>query len=173
MPRKLRRVVTGHDDQGRSIIVMDGEAPNSRLLKAAGGLQRTEMWETTSAPADNSGNADAGEAINHLPPAASGTLFRLIEYPPDSVRLKSLDPAAHFGHAADQSGKHHPGMHKTDTVDYVVVISGEIYAVMENGEVLLRAGDSLIQRGTNHAWSNRTEQPCVIAFVMVSAKPLP
>jgi quercetin dioxygenase-like cupin family protein len=63
-------------------------------------------------------------------------------------------------------------MHKTDTVDYAIVISGEIYAVMEKGEVLLHPGDSLIQRGTNHAWSNRTEQPCVVAFVMVSAKPV-
>jgi quercetin dioxygenase-like cupin family protein len=63
-------------------------------------------------------------------------------------------------------------MHKTDTIDYAIVVSGEIYAVMEKGEVLLRAGDSLIQRGTNHAWSNRTEEPCVVAFVMVSAKPV-
>jgi hypothetical protein len=172
MPAKLRRVVTGHDDQGRSIILMDSDAPNSRLLAAAGGLQRTEMWETTSAPADNSGSRDAAEAINHLHPAPAGTIFRFVEYPPDSLRLKSLDPSAHFGHSADRSGKRHPGMHKTDTIDYAIVISGEIYAVMEEGEVLLRAGDSLIQRGTNHAWSNRTEQPCIVAFVMVSAKPV-
>jgi quercetin dioxygenase-like cupin family protein len=63
----------------------------------------------------------------------------------------------------------HPGMHKTNTLDYAVVLSGEIYAVMDEDEVLLNAGDCLIQRGTNHAWSNRTDQPCRIAFVLVDA----
>ena len=75
--------------------------------------------------------------------------------------------------AADATTRRHPGMHKTDTVDYAIVLSGEIYAVMDEGEVLLRAGDCLIQRGTSHAWSNRTQEPCVIAFVLVAAKPFP
>lgn len=167
-----RRVVTGHDAQGRSVILMDGEAPNTRLLTEAGGLVRTELWETASTPADNCGDRDAAVGITKLLPPRGGTVFRVIEYPPDSVRLKNIDPSEHFGPSADRSGTRHPGMHKTDTLDYVLVLSGEIWAVMEQGETLLRAGDTLVQRGTNHAWSNRTEQPCVVAFVMISARPL-
>lgn len=74
--------------------------------------------------------------------------------------------------AADPAIRRHPGMHKTDTVDYAIVLSGEIYAVLDQDEVLLRAGDCLIQRGTSHAWSNRTQEPCAIAFVLVAAKPV-
>lgn len=172
MTFKPRRVVTGHDAQGNSIILTDSEAPNSRTLVAAGGLQRTELWETRAFPPSNAGVADGAEHTNTLAPVKDGTMFRIIEFPPDSERLKNFDPSAHFGRAADQSGKRHPGMHKTDTIDYVVVLSGEVYAVMDKGEVLLRAGDSLVQRGTNHAWSNRSNKPCVIAFVMISAEPL-
>jgi mannose-6-phosphate isomerase-like protein (cupin superfamily) len=156
---------------------MDGESPHSFLLEKAGGLQLTELWETASAPADNSGECDAAEHERRIEPANAGTVFRIIEYPPDSVRLKSIDPEAHFSsmgaQAADRTKRRHPGMHKTNTVDYAIVLSGEIYAVLDESEVLLRAGDCLIQRGTNHAWSNRTEEPCAIAFVLVAAKPLP
>lgn len=172
MPFKPKRIVTGHDEQGNSIIVMNSEAPNSRILAAAGGLRRTELWETKSFPVDNRGNADSAEHTSTFSPAPRGTMFRIVEYPPDSVRLKTLDPTAHFGAAADHSGNRHPGMHKTDTIDYAIVLSGEIYAVLDKDEALLRAGDCLIQRGTNHAWSNRSEEPCVVAFVMIAANPI-
>ncbi|HYQ93937.1 MAG TPA: cupin domain-containing protein, partial [Burkholderiales bacterium] len=97
-------------------------------------------------------------------------------YPPDSVRLKTLAPDSFFAEmgaqAAGPAHRRHPGMHRTHTLDYCVVLSGEIYAMLDEGEVLLRAGDCLVQRGTRHAWSNRTEEPCVVAFVLVAAKPL-
>ncbi len=106
-----------------------------------------------------------------------GSVFRVIEYPPDRVRLKTLDPDRFFhaigAQAADAATRRHPGMHKTSTVDYCVVLSGEIWAVLDESEVLLRAGDCLVQRGTNHAWSNRTDEPCAIAFVLIAAKPAP
>lgn len=112
-----------------------------------------------------------------IEPRGGGTVFRVIEYPPDSVRFKTIEPEAYFSgvgaKAADAAHRRHPGMHKTDTIDYVIVLSGEIFALMDEGEVLLRAGDCLIQRGTSHAWSNRTQEPCVIAFVLVAAKPVP
>jgi len=175
--RRWRRVVTGHDAQGRSVILMDGESPHSFVLEKAGGLRLTELWETASSPADNSGRADAAEHERRIEPKGGGTVFRVIEYPPDSVRLKTLRPEEYFSsmgaRAADAATRRHPGMHKTVTVDYAVVLSGEIYAVMDEGEVLLRAGDCLVQRGTSHAWSNRTQEPCVIAFVLVAAKPHP
>jgi len=156
---------------------MDGESPYSFFLEKAGGLQLTELWETRSAPADNSGARDAAEHERRIAPVGGGTVFRIIEYPPDSVRLKTLAPDAFFpemgAQAADKAQRRHAGMHKTNTVDYAIVLSGEIYAVLDESEVLLRAGDCLVQRGTRHAWSNRTEKPCVIAFVLVAAKPLP
>ena len=177
MRKRHRRVVTGHDARGRSVVLMDGESPYSFFLEKAGGLQLTELWETRSAPADNSGARDAAEHERRIAPVGGGTVFRIIEYPPDSVRLKTLAPDSFFpemgAQAADKAQRRHPGMHRTHTLDYCVVLSGEIYAVLDEGEVLLRAGDCLVQRGTHHAWSNRTEKPCVIAFVLVAAKPLP
>lgn len=177
MGGRCKRVVTGHDTRGRSVILMEGESPHSFVLEKAGGLQLTELWETTSSPADNLGGADAAEHERRIEPKGGGTVFRIIEYPPDSVRLKTLKPEEYFSsmgaQAADAATRRHPGMHRTDTVDYAIVLSGEIYALMDEGEVLLHAGDCLIQRGTSHAWSNRTQEPCVIAFVLVAAKPLP
>lgn len=169
-------MVTGHDAQGRAVVLMDGESPHSFFLEKAGGLQLTELWETRSSPADYSGAGDAADHERRIEPVNGGTVFRIIEYPPDRVRLKTLDPEAFFpgmgAQAADPAKRRHPGMHRTHTLDYCVVLSGEIHAVLDEGEVLLRAGDCLVQRGTNHAWSNRSDRPCVIAFVLVAAKPL-
>jgi uncharacterized cupin superfamily protein len=93
------------------------------------------------------------------------------------VRLKTIDPERFFhgmgARGADPATRKHPGMHKTNTVDYCVILSGEIWAVLDESEVLLRAGDVLVQRGTNHAWSNRTEKSCVIAFVLIAAERAP
>src|SRR6266852_7280433 len=176
MAKRPRRVVTGHDARGRSVVLMDGESPYGFFLEKAGGLQLTELWETRSSPAENSGAKDAADHERRIEPVDCGTVFRIIEYPPDSVRLATLAHDSFFpemgAQAADKAQRRHPGMHKTNTVDYAIVLSGEIYAVLDEGEVLLRAGDCLVQRGTRHAWSNRTEEPCVIAFVLVAAKPL-
>lgn len=169
-----RRVVTGHNANGRAVVLFDGESPHGFLLEQAGGLRLTEIWETRSSPADNSGARDAADHERRIEPVGGGSVFRLIEYPPDSVRLKTLDPDRFFrrmgARAADAATRRHPGMHKTDTVDYCVVLSGEIWAVLDESEVLLRAGDCLVQRGTNHAWSNRSDEPCLIAFVLMAAK---
>ena len=172
-----RRVVTGHDEEGRAVVLFDGESPHRFVLEKAGGLKLTEIWETRASPADNSGTRDAGDHDRRIEPVDNGSVFRVIEYPPDRERLKTLAPEAFFramgAKPADAATRKHPGMHKTDTIDYCVVLSGEIWAVLDEGEVLLRAGDCLVQRGTHHAWSNRTEAPCVIAFVLVDAKPAP
>jgi mannose-6-phosphate isomerase-like protein (cupin superfamily) len=113
-----------------------------------------------------------------LPPPKNGTKFRVVEYPPDAQRVQALRAASVAqearaeGYVRDTAHARHPGFHKTDTIDYAIVLSGEIYALMDEGEVLLKAGDVLIQRGTNHAWSNRTGEPCCIAFVLIDAKPV-
>jgi mannose-6-phosphate isomerase-like protein (cupin superfamily) len=178
MPKTFRRVVTGHDKDGRSIFLTDGPTPVVHD-RGPGVTAVTEFWETRSTPADNAGNDDPtlGQP-QRLPPPKNGTKFRVVEYPPDAQRVQALraPSVAHEaraeGYVRDTANVRHPGFHKTDTIDYAIVLSGEIYALMDEGEVLLKAGDVLIQRGTNHAWSNRTSEPCCIAFVLIDAKPV-
>jgi len=175
-PKGHRRIVTGHNELGRSVVLSDGESPYRFFLEKAGGLQLTELWETRSSPADNSGTKDAADHERRIEPVNGGTVFRVIEYPPDRERLKTLVPEEFFSgmgaQAAGGASRRHPGMHKTHTLDYCIVLAGEIWAVLDEAEVRLRAGDCLVQRGTNHAWSNRSDEPCTIAFVLVAAKPL-
>ena len=170
-----RRVVTGHDAQGRAVVLFDGESPHSFVLEKAGGLRLTEIWETHSSPADNSGSRDAADHERRIAPVGGGSVFRIIEYPPDSVRLKTLAPDRFFdamgAKAADAATRRHPGMHKTDTVDYIVILSGRLRLVLEDGEKMLAPGDVVIQRGTKHAWSNPDDEPCVLAAIMIDAKP--
>jgi quercetin dioxygenase-like cupin family protein len=178
MPRTFRRVVTGHNPQGQSIFVMDG-APPVVHSRGQGSTVVTEFWQTDRTPADNAGNDDptVGQP-QRVPPPKGGSKFRVVEYPPDSQRVAALrSPSASHdarseGYVRDLANKRHPGFHKTDSIDYAIVLSGEIWALMDEGEVLLKTGDVLIQRGTNHAWSNRTEEPCCVAFVLIDAEPV-
>jgi mannose-6-phosphate isomerase-like protein (cupin superfamily) len=178
MLRKIRRIVTGHDARGRSIIASDAPSPHVLALMDDPPFGLTDLWVTHASPADNSGSADAAArpAIT-LEPPRGGSIFRVVEFPPDQATAGKLDrkklfEAMHAGEAMDREGARHPGMHKTATVDYAIVLSGEIYAVMDEGETLMKAGDCLIQRGTNHAWSNRGAVPCLVAFILVSATPV-
>jgi hypothetical protein len=178
MPRVPRRVVTGHNAEGKSIFIADAATPHL-YQRSPGSAVVMELWETSATPADNRGNDDAIARGFRLPPPKNGSVFRIIEYPPDSARLKALaaeragpDDGSGWLQAADKGGARHLGFHKTSSVDYAIVLSGEIVALMDEGEVLLKAGDVLIQRGTNHAWSNRTEEPCTVAFVLIDADPV-
>jgi mannose-6-phosphate isomerase-like protein (cupin superfamily) len=176
MIQRVRRVVTGHDAQGRSIILSDGPATSVKEIATFPGLALTDFWETAGAPASNAGSADAANRPVRLEPPKNGTVFRLVEFPPDASRPKDADSGAGFdsigaGHVVDRAS-HDPMMHRTATVDYAVVVKGEIHAVMDKGETLLKAGDVLVQRGTNHSWSVRGREPCLVAFVLVSAEPL-
>jgi len=172
---RVRRVLTGHDAEGRSTFIADGPAPNVKQVASVPGLALTDLWETREAPASNAGDADAAERPVRLEPPPRGTILRIVEFPPDAqwktpgarVPFEAIGAA----HAPDKSSSD-PMMHKTRTVDYIIVLKGEIHAVMETGEKLLRPGDILVQRGTNHSWSVRGNEPCIIAAVLVSAKPL-
>lgn len=174
---RVRRVLTGHDAEGRSTIIADGLAPNVKEMRPTfPGLALTDLWETRGAPASNAGSADAADRPVHLEPPKNGTIVRIVEFPPDRTRPRESDSRAGFkaigaGHAQDR-GSSDPMMHKTSTVDYIIVLKGEIHAIMETGETLLRAGDVLIQRGTMHSWSVRTSEPCIVAAILVNAKPL-
>jgi hypothetical protein len=173
---RVRRVLTGHDAQGRSTIIADGQAPNVKEMASMPGLALTDLWETGAAPASNTGDKDAAARPVRLEPPKNGTLLRIVEFPPDSAWRESADAKAAFksigaGHVKD-AGSSDPMMHKTSTVDYIIVLKGEIYAILDAGEKLLRAGDILVQRGTNHSWSVRGSEPCIVAAVLVSAKPV-
>src|SRR6188474_1956624 len=175
MPYRIRRVVTGHDNAGKSVFVMDGKAPNVLEMASMPGVALTDLWRTRSSPASNAGNADAATGRIKLEPPAEGTILRIVEFPPDSAWRKSADAKAAFASiGAGGAPDHESGdamMHATATVDYIIVLKGEIWAILDKGEKLLKQGDILIQRGTNHSWSVRTKEPCVIAAVLIGAKP--
>ncbi|TAK87104.1 MAG: cupin domain-containing protein [Betaproteobacteria bacterium] len=173
---RVRRVITGHDADGKSIFIADGEAPNVKEMGSGSGLAITELWETDRTPASNAGSADAGNRKPRLEPAQNGTVFRIVEFPPDTQWQSRADArkwaeAIDASHAPDRTSSD-PMMHKTSTVDYIIVLKGEIYAILDKGEKLLRAGDVFVQRGTNHSWSVRSNEACVIGVVLVDARPV-
>jgi hypothetical protein len=172
---RVRRVVTATDKDGESYFLSDGTAANLKEMAGMAGLYLTDLWETAGPRANNNGTADAASRPVHLEPPDGGTILRIVEFPPDKDWRGKRDVSDAFtsigaGHAP-VAGHDDPMMHITNTVDYIIVLKGEIYAVMDKGETLLRQGDILIQRGTNHSWHNRSDQPCVIAAVLVSAYP--
>jgi mannose-6-phosphate isomerase-like protein (cupin superfamily) len=177
MVQKIRRFVTGHNAAGKAIVIIDDHAPNATEIKGWPGLGVTEIWVTDETPVNNHGTKDRSLRAMRHDPTPSGTIFRVVEIPPEGAG--KIDPQAAFGHlgstnkpSAADSAKH-PTMHKTDSIDYLVVISGSMHMLMEEGEVELHAGDCIVQRGTNHAWVNRSGKPCLLAAVLIDAKPAP
>jgi naringenin degradation protein FdeH len=147
----IRRVVTGHDRDNVAKVIMDGPATNAKA--GASGATSTLIWSTDSTPADcpiGEDIEDTGARVIGTPPPENGSRFAVITFPPGN-----------------------PGrMHRTETIDYVVVISGEIDMDMDGSTVKLKAGDVLVQRATNHAWVNRSNEPARVAFVLLDARPL-
>ena len=176
MVHRIRRVVTGHDRNGRSIFIEDRKAPNVLEMASMPGVALTDLWRTATSPASNSGSKDAAAGRIRLEPPAEGTILRIVEFPPDKVWRKAADAKKAFASIGAGGAPDHasgdPMMHATATVDYIIVLKGEIWAILETGEKLLKAGDVLIQRGTNHSWSVRTSEPCIVAAILVNAKPL-
>ena len=169
----VRRVITGNETNGRARIVGDGLADAVKTVEARPGYRVTDLWATSSSPAPIDEPDRISEVQGLLPPTG-GTVLRIIDFPPEPTdpvvreRMQHAAFAALFPDAPPRPlGGPHPGMHKTETVDYAIVMAGEIYAVMDDDEVLLGPGDVLIQRGTNHAWSNRSDDFCRIAFVLI------
>lgn len=175
MGQKIRRVVTHQDANGVSRFLMDGDAPNVNVIENLGGITITEIWETTTTPATNTGTDDAGANVTALEPAGA-TVVRFAEFPPHSDEALDAATVTDVGDFAEGGvftpSDRHPMMHKTSTVDYIIVVKGEVWSVLEEEETLLKAGDILIQRGTNHAWSNRSDEPCLIAGILIKAEPV-
>lgn len=178
MRQAARRIVTGHTAQGRATISIDDAGPNVMEVKGWPGLYVTELWVTGEMPVNNMGTGDQGARPMRHDPTPNGTIFRLVEIPPEKS-VTGIDTAAAFAHMGShnkpraEDSARHPSMHKTNSVDYLVVISGEMWMVMEEGETLIRQGDCIVQRGTNHAWVNKSDKPCVLAAVLVDATPAP
>ncbi len=174
MPFEVRRVVTANDESGRSYILFD--SPAATVAEQFGrGLTFHELWETDGPLASNDGTEDAGaRPVRHHPPEG-GTRFRIVELMPQeeqSARAVADDFERIDAAGIQVEGSADPTMHRNESVDYNIILSGEVVAVTDRDETLLRPGDVLIQRGTAHTWHNRGNVPCVFASVMVSAAPL-
>lgn len=178
MARNIRRVVTGHDDAGNAVVLFDGAGTNVKPIPEAI-VNVTELWVAKSVPADNGGRTDAAKGEVPLAPPSGGAVFRVVEFLPEKERPKGVDQAAMARaigadphHVGEGNVPRHASMHKTRSIDFAVVISGEIDLLLDKEEVHLAQGDVLVQRGTNHGWINRTDKPCLVAFVLADAKPV-
>lgn len=177
---RVRRVVTGHDQNGKAIVVSDGPAPAIHTNPLRPGHWTTDVWRTGATPAPIPGHASdpTGGPRKQMPPK-NGTVVRIADFLPESEALRKLDPQSAKQVFAAMGNEHastfgssgrHPMMHRTETIDYAIVLSGEITLILDDTEVTLRAGDVVVQCGTNHAWSNRSDQPCRIAFILIDGK---
>jgi mannose-6-phosphate isomerase-like protein (cupin superfamily) len=174
MGRKIRRVVTGHDENGVAKVIMDSEATCILQRPNRPGVTLTNLWQADRTPADMERHDDPVDGPLVLHPPKNGSVFRIVQFDPEDPEvLKTLDGAAAFAEmgagANVVQGARHPFMHRTDSLDYAVILTGEIYMMMDEDEVLLKAGDTVVQQGTNHAWSNRGTEPCQIAFILCDA----
>ncbi|TMG77179.1 MAG: cupin domain-containing protein [Betaproteobacteria bacterium] len=177
---RVRRVVTGHDATGRAIVVSDGLAPAVHTNPMRPGHWSVDIWRTEAAPARiEKMAADPTPGPRKQMPPKRGTVVRIADFAPESEALRALDPdsakkvfAAMGNESAStfRPGGRHPMMHRTETIDYAIVLSGELTMVLDDTDVVLREGDVVIQCGTNHAWSNRSGKPARIAFVLVDGK---
>lgn len=173
----ITRVVTGHSQDGRSILTEVGPLPTVVEITAIPGTVFHEVWSTAESPARVANGSDPTLGPLVLPPPPGGTRIRFVDIPPDTEDfLKS--GAGRMGEAFEQIGDKaastvkesspHPLMHRTESIDYGIVIEGEMTLVLDDGEALLKPGSVVIQRGTNHAWANRSGKMCRMLFVLVS-----
>ena len=172
----IHRVVTGHDADGKAVLASNGPLPTVVAIDAIPGTVFHEVWSTTSSPARVDNGADPSLGPLMLPPPKQGTRLRFVDIPPDTAQFlaqgasKMKDAFVQIGdvHASTvQADSPHPLMHRTESVDYGVVIEGELTLVLDDSEVLLRPGSVVVQRGTNHAWANRSGKLCRMLFVLV------
>ena len=174
MGKKIRRVVTGHNKDGVATVIMDGTANCILNRPNRPGVTLTNLWQNTQMPAVMECHDDPVDGPLVLHPPKNGSVFRIVQFDPEnSEELASLDGKAAFAEMGAGTsiveGARHPFMHRTDSVDYAVVMTGQIYMMLDEDEYLLKAGDVVVQQGTNHAWSNRGSEPCQIAFILTDA----
>jgi len=173
---QVRRVVTGINHDGASTVLTDEWCPHTMALHGIPTFRLTELWKTAEMPVSVADESDRCGVPIELAPLPNGTTLRFLEFPPDADWKGRADGAHAFsamgesGSASlDRGSPKHEMMHRTQTLDYIIVLKGEIWAVFEDKETCLKAGDVLIQRGTNHAWSVRTPEPCLVIAVLIDA----
>jgi mannose-6-phosphate isomerase-like protein (cupin superfamily) len=177
---QIRRVVTGHDAHGKAIVISDGMAPFVHTVPMRPGYASTDIWRTGDSPAPIAAHPeDPTPGPRRQMPTKRGTVLRINTLAPESEALRNLDAdqvKEVFSSMGNQKAStfastgRQPMMHRTETIDYVIVLSGEVTMLLDDTEVVLRAGDVMVQCGTNHAWSNRGTEPCQIAFVLVDGE---
>lgn len=177
--KPVRRIVTIDDEHGESTAIADGPSPDVRTDPARPGYSSTRIWVTDRTPARIKGVRGTLDAPHTIEPPPGGSVCRVVTFPPDESfrgKLSARDVKAYFESMGSPeastygAGAPHPYMQKTRTLDFCLVIEGEITLVLDTEEVHLKAGDTVVQRGTSHAWSNRSDRPCTIAFSSHDAK---
>jgi hypothetical protein len=178
--KTFRRVVTGHDADGKAIVISDAPPVHMQLVGGPGSPTFFEIWHTQETPALILPQAkEPDEEGLVLPPPKKGTRLRVIEFPPESEEIRKLtgaDAAAKFKAMGDEkastavAGAPHPLMHRTQTLDYGIVLEGEITLILDLTETIIKAGDVIIQCGTNHAWANRSGKTCRMAFILIDGQ---
>lgn len=174
----FKRVVTGHNSNGQAIVASSGPTPNVFPLLAVPGTVFYEIWNSVDSPAPLDNAADPTAKPLQLSPGPLGSVIRVVDIPPDSVQNQVSDEnaAAVFAEIGEshagtgQTNSKHKLMHRTETLDYGIVTEGEVWLVLDEKEVHLRRGDVVVQRGTNHAWSNRTESMARMVFVLLDGR---
>ena len=177
----IHRVVTGHAADGSSIVASNGPLPAVVELQAIAGLIFHEVWESaaTPAPLDNGADPTTGPTVHDAP--SNGTRIRFVDLPPDATYLADatrsmqalFEEVNHVVGLTATAGSPHPMMHRTEALDYGIVIDGELTLVLDTQEVLLKPGSVVVQRGTNHAWANRSARPCRMLFIQIDGQYAP
>lgn len=180
----FRRIVTGHNDKGEAIFLEDGPPPRAQKIGGEVGPWFYEVWSTTETPAQihPDGTEPSEDGIKLAPPH-NGTRIRVLDIPPEDEQVANVtaeEARKHFAliGAGDASShgeaqSRHAFMHRTQTIDYGIVLEGEITLVLDIGERVAKAGDIIIQQGTNHGWANRSDKNCRIAFVLIDGEFVP
>ena len=172
-PHDIRRVVTKIEPSGKAVVMID---ERTALMRPRGPTYVGNLWVTQASPPDFSWSADRAKTKIGLMPPKGGSVFRVVEFPPESEALAHLgsltmqEVVGAAGTPAKGVPPRHPLMHRTRTLDYAIIMSGEIDMLLDEGEVHLKAGDVVVQQATNHAWVNRGREPCRIAFILLDAQ---
>lgn len=174
--QNVRRVVTGHDDRGKAVVLSDGAPPNVIRPEHQPGLAFHELWHTDAAPAPvTATEAEPTDRYTETAPPPHGTIIRMVDIPPegedgpdfDKETARALFEKVGLGENAEHTipGRH-PLMHRTESIDYGIVLEGQIVLLLDDSEVVLEQGDMVVQRGTIHAWTNRTDRITRMLFVL-------
>ncbi|MGH7907502.1 MAG: cupin domain-containing protein [Candidatus Binataceae bacterium] len=175
--REFRRIVTGHNAQGKSIVVNDGPG-RAQFDEHGGGT--CEFWVTGAIPVDNKSPNDPADRPRKLEPPANGSILRYFALPPESIHTaaeweehaRKMFEAIGASHCRVDTSRH-PAMHRTRTLDYIILLEGEVSMLLDEGEVKMKPFDVLIQRGTNHGWVNHGKTTALLAAVLIDAQPAP